>query len=173
MSELLGVKGLYPRLGADCKRMSGSIISGDVECGDRCSFWFHSVVRGDVCSIRIGDDVNIQDGAVLHGTYQRFDLWIGSRVSIGHRALVHGCRIEDDVLIGMGAIVMDGAHVQSGCLIAAGAVVTQGMVCESGWIYGGLPAKPIKQLSEQQFSGEIERIAKAYQMYASWYDLES
>jgi len=147
-------------------------VTGDVVCGEQCTFWFGSVTRGDVNRIRLGSHVNVQDGAVLHCTYQRFALTIGDRVSIGHRACVHGCTLQDDVLIGMGAIVMDGALVESGTLIAAGAVVTQNMRCESGWIYAGVPAKPIKRLSEEAFADEVTRIAKAYPMYASWYGNE-
>ncbi len=150
--------------------MPTAVLTGDVVCGDHCTFWFHAVVRGDVNAIRVGDKVNVQDGACLHCTYQKFALAIGSRVSIGHRAIVHGCTIEDDVLIGMGAIVMDGAHVESGALIAAGAVVTQGTRCASGWIYAGTPAKPLKRLSEAAFRQEVTRIAEAYPMYAGWYE---
>ncbi len=149
--------------------MPTAVLTGDFACGDDCTFWFHSVVRADVNTVRLGDKVNVQDGACLHCTYRKFSLTIGSRVSIGHRAIVHGCTVEDDVLIGMGAIVMDGAHVASGVLIAAGAVVTQGMRCESGWIYAGTPARAIKRLSDEAFRQEVSRIAEAYPMYAGWY----
>lgn len=169
MSHLLPVRGHVPTLGPDCRVMPTAVLTGDVVAGAGCTFWFHSVVRGDVGAIRLGDRVNVQDGAVLHCTYRRADLAIGNGVSIGHRAVVHGCTIHDDVLVGMGAIVMDHAVVESGCLIAAGAIVTERKVCESGWIYAGVPARPIKRLSPEAFAGEVERIAGAYGMYASWY----
>ena len=169
MSHLLEVRGKRPQLTETCVVLPTAVLTGDVVAGEQCTFWFHSVVRGDVNTIRLGDYVNVQDGAVLHCTYQGASLNIGSRVSIGHRALVHGCTIDDDVLIGMGATVMDHAHVQSRCLIAAGALVTEGTVCESGWIYAGLPAKPLKRLSDEAIRGEVRRIAKAYPMYAGWY----
>ena len=149
--------------------MPTAVLTGDVVAGRGCTFWFHAVVRGDVNAVRLGDQVNVQDGAVLHGTYERASLAVGDRVSIGHRAIVHGCTLHDDVLVGMGAIVMDHAVVESRCLIAAGAVVTQGTTCETGWIYAGTPAKPLKRLSEETFAGEVQRIARAYGMYAGWY----
>lgn len=170
MSYVIPVRGHAPRLGARSRVMPTAVLTGDLVCGADCTFWFGAVVRADVNAVRLGDKVNVQDGACLHCTYERHALTIGSRVSIGHRAIVHGCTIEDDVLVGMGAIVMDGASVESGALIAAGAVVTQGMHCESGWIYAGVPAKPIKRLSEEAFRGEVARIAEAYPMYASWYE---
>lgn len=173
MSHLLTVRGHTPQLGERCRVLPTAVLTGDLICGDDCTFWFHSVTRGDVNAIRLGDKVNVQDGACLHCTYEKYGLTIGSRVSIGHRAIVHGCTIADDVLIGMGAIVMDGAHVESGVIIAAGAVVTQGTRCVSGYIYAGLPAKPIKALSEEGFAQEVQRIANAYPMYAGWYGLGS
>lgn len=169
MAQILPVNDNTPQFGENCWLADNAVITGDTILGDRCSVWFHAVIRGDVNTIRIGNEVNVQDGAVLHCTYQRAALNIGNKVSIGHRALVHGCTVEDEVLIGMGAIVMDHAHVHSRCLIAAGAVVTEKMICESGWIYAGVPAKPVKKLSEELFKGEIERIAKNYLMYAGWY----
>ena len=170
MSHVLTVRGHTPRLGPECRVLPTAVLTGDLVAGARCTFWFHTVVRADVNAIRLGDEVNVQDGACLHCTYQRHALAIGSRVSIGHRAIVHGCTIGDDVLIGMGAIVMDGAVVESEALVAAGAVVTQGTHCEGGWIYAGVPARPIKRLSEEAFGGEVQRIAEAYPMYAGWYD---
>lgn len=169
MSYLIEVRGKYPQLAESCIVMPTAILTGDVIAGEHCTFWFHSVIRGDVNSIRLGDKVNVQDGAVLHCTYQKAALSIGNRVSIGHQAMVHGCTIHDDVLIGMGATVMDHAMVESGTLIAARALITQGMVCESGWIYAGVPAKPIKKLSPEAFAQEVGRISEAYPMYASWY----
>ena len=170
MSHLLPVRGHRPRLGPDCRVLPTAVLTGDLVAGARCTFWFHAVVRADVNAIRLGDEVNVQDGACLHCTYRRHALAIGSRVSIGHRAIVHGCTLGDDVLVGMGAIVMDGAHVESGTLIAAGAVVTQGMRCERGGIYAGVPARRMKELSPEAFATEVRRIAEAYPMYAGWYE---
>ncbi len=170
MLQLIEVQGKSPNLGKGSKVFDTAVLTGDITTGENCTFWFQSVVRGDVNSIVLGDKVNVQDGAILHCTYKKAALTIGNRVSIGHRAIVHGCTIHDDVLIGMGAIVMDHAVVESGCLIAAGAIVTQGMHCESGWIYAGIPAKPIKKLSPEMMKGEVNRIAEAYVMYASWYE---
>ncbi|RZL08963.1 MAG: gamma carbonic anhydrase family protein [Hymenobacter sp.] len=155
-------------MGADCFLADNATIVGDVVLGRGCTVWFTAVIRGDVNSIRIGDETNIQDGAVLHCTYQKAALTIGARVSIGHRALVHGCTIEDDVLIGMGAIVLDHAVVGRGCLIAAGAVVLENTVCEPGYLYAGVPAKKIKPVSETQAEG-LRRTATNYQLYASWF----
>lgn len=165
---ILPVHGITPTIGADCFLADNATVVGDVVLGRGCTVWFTAVIRGDVNSIRIGDETNIQDGAVLHCTYQKAALTIGARVSIGHRALVHGCTIEDDVLIGMGAIVMDHAVVSRGCLIAAGAVVLENTVCEPGYLYAGVPAKKIKLVSEAQAEG-LRRTAANYQLYASWF----
>lgn len=165
---ILPVHGITPTIGADCFLADNATVVGDVVLGRGCTVWFTAVIRGDVNSIRIGDETNIQDGAVLHCTYQKAALTIGARVSIGHRALVHGCTIEDDVLIGMGAIVMDHAVVGRGCLIAAGAVVLENTVCEPGYLYAGVPAKKIKLVSETQTEG-LRRTAANYQLYASWF----
>ena len=170
MAHLVRVRSHAPQLGAGCRLAPSATLTGDVVAGPECTFWFNAVVRGDVGAVRLGEAVNVQDGAILHCTYRKFDLTIGNRVSIGHRAIVHGCAIADDVLIGMGAIVMDGARVDTRVLIAAGAVVTQHTHCESGWIYAGVPAKPVKRLSEAAFAEEGGRIAEAYPMYAGWYE---
>jgi len=137
--------------------------------GDSCSVWFKAVVRGDVHRIRIGNRVNIQDGAVIHATYKTAPTTIGNNVSIGHNAIVHGCTIHDNVLVGMGAIIMDDAVVESNCIIAAGAVVTKNTTVPSGTVFGGMPAKKIKDTSPELISGEIARIAKNYSLYASWF----
>lgn len=137
--------------------------------GDSCSVWFQAVVRGDVHRIRIGNHVNIQDGAVIHATYKTAPTTIGNNVSIGHNAIVHGCTINDNVLVGMGAIIMDDAVVESNCIIAAGAVVTKNTTVPSGTVFGGMPAKKIKDTSPELISGEIARIAKNYSLYASWF----
>ena len=165
---LLPVNGLHPQLGPDCWLAPTAVVVGDVVLGTGCSVWFGAVVRGDVNAIRIGDHTNIQDGAVLHCTYQRADLQIGSRVSIGHRAIVHGCHIADDVLIGMGAIVLDHARVGAGCIIAAGSVVLEKQVCEPGFLYAGVPAKQIKPVTDEQ-RAMLARTATNYQTYAGWF----
>lgn len=158
-----------PEFGENCYLAENATIVGDVVMGNDCSVWFQAVIRGDVHRIRMGNQVNIQDGAIIHCTYQTAPTTIGNNVSVGHRAIVHGCTVEDNVLIGMGAIVMDHALVQSNCLIAAGAVVKENMVCESGFIYAGVPAKKVKALSKEAFEGTVLRIAEAYKMYASWF----
>ena len=146
---------------------------GDVEMGNDCSIWFGAVLRGDVHSIRIGNKVNIQDNATIHATYKKSPTNIGNNVSIAHNAVIHGCTIKDNVLIGMGAIVLDDAVVESNTIVAAGSVVTKGTVVESGWVYAGTPAKKMKQLGEELLKGEVERIVNAYSMYASWYEDEN
>jgi len=165
---ILPMRGIAPTIGPDCFLADNATIVGDVVLGRGCTVWFTAVIRGDVNSIRIGNETNIQDGAVLHCTYEKAALIIGSRVSIGHRALVHGCTIEDDVLIGMGAIVMDHAVVGTGCLIAAGAVVLENTVCEPGYLYAGVPAKKIKPVSDVQREG-LHRTVANYQLYATWF----
>ena len=137
--------------------------------GDQCSIWYNAVIRGDVHFIKIGNKVNVQDGAVIHATYKKSPTTIGNNVSIGHNALVHGCTVHDNVLIGMGAIIMDDCIVESNSIIAAGAVVTKGTVVASGTIYAGVPAKEIKKISTELISGEIDRIANNYIKYSSWY----
>ncbi len=169
MPLILPVKGILPTWGNDCFIAENATIVGDVQMGDQCSVWFQAVVRGDVHFIRMGNKVNIQDGAILHATYQKCGTTLGNNVSVGHRALVHGCTIADNVLVGMGAIVMDEAVVESNVLIGAGAVVTEKMHLKSGWIYAGVPAKAIKPLSIETFKDQIERIANNYIMYAEWF----
>ena len=166
---LISCRGFTPKMGKNCFLAENATIIGDVEMGDDCSVWFQAVVRGDVNFIRIGHRVIIQDGAILHATYQKCGTTIGNNVSIGHRALVHGCTLHDNVLVGMGAIVMDQAVVEQNCLIAAGAVVLENMVCRTGGIYAGVPAKRVKELTPELFSGEIQRIANNYVLYASWF----
>ncbi len=162
------IKGIYPSIPKDCFIADNATIIGDVSFGESCSVWYNAVIRGDVNFIKIGNKVNIQDGAIIHCTYQKHPTYIGNNVSIGHNAIVHGCTIEDNVLVGMGAIIMDNCIIKSNCIIAAGAVVTQNTIVESGSIYAGVPAKKVKNISESAFSGEIERIANNYIMYSSW-----
>ena len=169
MPVILPVNGISPKMGNNCFVAPNATIVGDVEMGDDCSVWFNAVVRGDVNSIKMGNKVNVQDGAVLHATFEKTKVVIGNNVSIGHRALVHGCTLHDNVLVGMGAIVMDNAVVHSNCIIAAGAVVLEGTICEAGSIYAGVPAKKIKDISQALISGEIDRIANNYMKYAGWF----
>jgi carbonic anhydrase/acetyltransferase-like protein (isoleucine patch superfamily) len=163
------VNGKTPQFGKDCYLAENAVVVGDVEMGDQCSIWYNAVLRGDVHYIRLGNKVNIQDGAVVHCTYRKYPTNIGNNVSVGHNAIVHGCTIHDNVLIGMGAIVMDDCVVESNSIIAAGAVVTQGTRVEGGTIYAGVPAKKVKDISGEPISGEIERIAENYIKYAGWY----
>jgi|ERR1041385_5900434 carbonic anhydrase/acetyltransferase-like protein (isoleucine patch superfamily) len=169
MALIKEVNGIYPQFGNDCYLAENATIVGDVVCGDQCSFWFNAVVRGDVNSIRMGDKVNVQDGAIVHCTYNKTIVSIGNNVSIGHNAIVHGCIIHDNVLVGMGAIVMDNAVIGSNTIIGAGALVTEGMQVEPNSVYAGIPAKKIKSISPELSKGEIERIANNYVMYSGWF----
>jgi len=169
MAVIKEVNGKKPQLGENCFIAENATIVGDVECGNDCSFWFNAVVRGDVHYIKMGNKVNVQDGAVIHCTYQKSPTTIGNNVSIGHNAIVHGCTIHDNVLIGMGAIVMDDCVIESGSIIAAGAVVTAKTVVKEGSLYAGVPAKYVKQVDENLLTGEIERIANNYVKYSSWF----
>ena len=169
MSVILPVDGVLPQMGNDCFIAPNASIVGDVIMGNQCSVWFNAVLRGDVNSIRMGNKVNVQDGAVIHCTYQKTKAIIGNNVSIGHNAIVHGCVIDDNVLIGMGAIVMDNARIGSNSIIAAGAVVLENTVVAPGSIYAGVPAKKVKDISEELISGEINRIAENYIRYSEWF----
>ncbi|TMU54342.1 gamma carbonic anhydrase family protein [Flagellimonas algicola] len=163
------VRGKTPEFGDDCFIAENATIVGEVNMGNQCSIWFNAVVRGDVNYIKMGNKVNVQDGAVIHGTYKKAATTIGNNVSIGHNAVVHGCTINDNVLVGMGSIIMDNCVVESNSIIAAGAVVTQGTHVEAGSIYAGMPAKKIKDISPELSSGEIDRIANAYVTYSGWF----
>ncbi len=169
MPVILPVKNIMPSFGRDCYIAPNATIVGEVIMGDECSIWFNAVIRGDVNSIQIGNKVNVQDGAIIHCTYQKANTVIGNNVSIGHNAIVHGCVIEDNVLIGMGSIVMDNAKIGSNSIIAAGAVVLENTIVEPGSIWAGVPAKKVKDISEEMISGEINRIANNYVMYAGWF----
>ncbi|HAG16048.1 MAG TPA: gamma carbonic anhydrase family protein [Bacteroidales bacterium] len=171
MALILKVKGVLPSIGRNCFLADNATLVGDVVMGENCSVWFNAVVRGDVHSIRIGNNVNIQDGAIIHCTYQKAAVTIGNNVSIAHNAIVHGCTIHDNVLVGMGAILMDNVVVESNSIIAAGAVVSKGTHILSGSVWAGVPAKKIKDIDEQLLKGEVNRISESYSMYASWYDI--
>jgi carbonic anhydrase/acetyltransferase-like protein (isoleucine patch superfamily) len=169
MALIKAVRGKEPQYGKDCWFAENSTIVGEVIMGDECTVWFNAVIRGDVHFIKMGNKVNIQDGACIHCTYEKAPTTIGNNVSIGHHALVHGCTIEDNVLIGMGAIVMDHVVVEKNSIIAAGAVVLENTRVESGSIYAGVPAKKVKTLSPEHFQNLNERIANNYVMYSSWF----
>ena len=169
MALIKSCRGKTPVFGDNCWFAENATIVGEVKMGNDCSVWFNSVIRGDVNSIRIGDKVNVQDGAVIHCTYQKYPTIIGNNVSIGHNALVHGCTIKDNVLIGMGSIVMDDCVVEENSIIAAGAVLTKGTHVPSGSVFAGVPAKKIKDIDENLSKGEIQRIADNYIKYSSWY----
>jgi carbonic anhydrase/acetyltransferase-like protein (isoleucine patch superfamily) len=163
------LNGKSPVIPKDCYIAENATIIGDVTIGNQCSIWFNAVLRGDVHFIKIGNKVNIQDGAIVHCTYQKHPTIIGNNVSVGHNAIIHGCTIHDNVLVGMGAIIMDNCIIESNSIIAAGAVVTQNTVVESGTIYAGIPAKKVKNIDQSNFAGEIERISNNYVLYSSWY----
>lgn len=169
MPLIKSVNGKCPQIPDDCYIAENATIVGDVVMGSECSVWFNAVIRGDVHFIKIGNKVNIQDGAVIHATYQKSPTTIGDNVSIGHNAIVHGCTIHDNVLVGMGSIIMDDCVVESNSIIAAGAVVTKNTRVEAGSIYAGVPAKKVKDVSEELISGEIDRIANNYVKYSSWF----
>src|SRR5687768_9943832 len=156
MSLILSVKGINPSFGNNCFIAPNATIAGDVVMGDDCSIWFNAVIRGDVNSIRLGNQVNVQDGAIIHCTYEKAKTVVGNNVSIGHNAIVHGCVIDDNVLVGMGAIVMDNAHIGSNSIIAAGAVVLENTIVEPGSIWAGVPAKKIKDIPKEMITGEID-----------------
>jgi len=168
MALVKSIKGKNPVWGADCYLAENATIVGDVTLGNECSVWFNAVVRGDVHSIKIGNRVNIQDGAVIHCTYKKHPTQIGDNVSIGHNALVHGCTVHNNVLIGMGSIVMDNCVVNSNSIVAAGAVLLENTVVESGCIYAGVPAKKVKEINEEQSAALIKGIANNYVEYKSW-----
>jgi len=171
MALIKSLNGFTPQFGERCFLAENSTIVGDVIMGNDCSVWFSAVVRGDVHYIRIGNNVNIQDGAIIHCTYKKSPVNIGNFVSIAHNAIIHGCTIHDNVLIGMGAIVMDDAVIESNSIIAAGALVSKNTIVKSGTVYAGVPAKKIKDIDSRLMEGEIQRIAKSYSMYAGWYEM--
>jgi carbonic anhydrase/acetyltransferase-like protein (isoleucine patch superfamily) len=169
MALILAVKGIMPHIPESCFIAPNATVVGDVEMGEECSIWFNAVVRGDVNSIKMGQKVNVQDGACIHCTYQKTKTVIGDNVSIGHNAIVHGCTIHANVLVGMGAIIMDNCVIGSNTIIAAGAVVLEGTVVPEGSIFAGVPAKKVKDISPELQRGEVERIANNYLMYSGWF----
>lgn len=168
MAFIKEVNGKSPKMGDDCFLAENATLLGDIEMGDHCSIWYGAVLRGDVNYIKMGNKVNVQDNATLHCTYKKHPLTIGNNVSIGHNAIAHGCTIKDNVLIGMGAIVMDACIVESNSIVAAGSVVLEGTHIPSGCIYAGVPAKKVKDITQELISGEIDRIANNYVMYSGW-----
>ncbi|MEA3504384.1 MAG: gamma carbonic anhydrase family protein [Bacteroidota bacterium] len=170
MALIKEVRGISPQHGENCYFAENATIVGEVIMGNDCSVWFNAVIRGDVHYIKMGNKVNVQDGAIIHATYKKSPTNIGNYISIAHNAIVHGCTIKDNVLIGMGAIVMDDVIIESNSIIAAGAIVTKGTHVESGSVYAGTPAKKIKDIDKNLSEGEIQRIANSYTMYAGWYN---
>jgi len=163
------LNGKTPKYGENCFFAETATIIGDVEIGNNCSIWYNAVLRGDVHYIKIGNNTNIQDNAVVHATYKKSPTNIGNYVTVAHGAIVHGCTIKDNVMIGMNAVVLDNVVIESNTIIAAGSVVTKGTIVESGCVYGGIPAKKLKEISKELLEGEIVRIANAYETYAGWY----
>lgn len=169
MALVKEVRGKTPVIGENCYLAENATIIGDVNMGKNCSIWFSAVIRGDVHYIKMGNNVNVQDNATIHATFEKCPTNIGNNVSIAHNAVVHGCTINDNVLIGIGAIIMDDAVIESNVIIAPGAVVTKNTVVKSGSVYAGIPAKKIQDLDPKHLEGEINRIANNYQKYSSWY----
>ena len=169
MALIKTLLGKTPEFGKNCFLAETAVVIGDVIPGSECSIWYGAVLRGDVHYIRIGNNTNIQDNAVIHATYQKSPTNIGNNVTIAHGAIVHGCSIQDNVMIGMNAVVLDDAVVESNSIVAAGSVVSKGTIVESGSVYAGIPAKKIKDISPELLEGQIKRIAKAYGMYSGWY----
>ena len=169
MPQIIEVRGSYPAIDSTVWLADDVVVTGNVSIGANSSIWFKSIIRGDVCSIKIGEETNVQDAVIIHGTYQKSDTWIGNRVSIGHRAIIHGCTIHDDVLVGMGAIIMDDAILESNIIVAAGAVVTSGSVLSSGGIYAGVPAVKIKEPGPEKIAEIVKKGASNYIMYTGWY----
>lgn len=169
MALIKTLRGITPKIGDNCFLAETAAIIGEVEIGDNCSIWYSAVLRGDVHYIKVGNNTNIQDNATVHATYKKSPTNIGSNVTIAHGAIIHGCTIKDNVMIGMNAVVLDDAVVESNSIVAAGSVITKGTVVESGSVYAGVPAKKIKEVGSDLLEGEINRIANAYGKYASWY----
>lgn len=173
MTLIKSLNGKTPKIGKNCFLADNATIIGDVEIGDNCSLWFNTVVRGDVNYIKIGNNTNIQDGAIVHATYKKSPTNVGENVIVAHGAILHGCTIHDNVMIGMNAVILDDVEILSDTIIAAGSVVTRGTKVEGASVYAGIPAKKIKSISKELMDGELHRIAQAYALYASWYKEDS
>ncbi len=171
MAIIKSLNGKTPVIGENCFIAETAVIIGDVEIGDHCSIWYGAVLRGDVNFIRIGKNTNVQDNAVIHGTYMKSSTTIGNNVTVAHGAIVHGCTLHDNVMIGMNAVVLDDSVVESNSIVAAGAMVKKGTRVESGSVYAGVPAVKIKDIGADLLEGEINRIAAAYATYAGWYKI--
>lgn len=169
MAHIIPLRGTSPQIDTSCWLAPSATIIGQVTIAAECSIWFGAIVRGDVCTITIGQKCNIQDGVIIHGTFKKSNTILGSEVSVGHGAVLHGCHIHDSVLIGMKAVIMDNAVIHSNVIVAAGAVVLENAILESGYIYAGVPAKPLKKIDEAQTEWHINRTANAYLLYSSWY----
>lgn len=169
MALIKELNGIRPKIGQNCFLAETATLIGDVEIGSDCSLWYGAVLRGDVHYIKVGNQTNIQDNVVVHATYKKSPTNIGNNVTIAHGAIIHGCTLEDDVMIGMNAVILDDAVVERNSIVAAGSVVTRGTIVKSGSVYAGVPAKKVKEISPELLHGEVNRIAKAYGMYASWY----
>lgn len=168
MPLILPVNQVYPQIPANCFIAENATLVGDVILGENCSVWFNAVVRGDVNSIRIGSNSNIQDGAIIHCTYLKTATFIGDNVSVGHNAIIHGCTVKNNVLVGMGSIIMDNAIIEPYCIIAAGAVVLENTICESGYLYAGTPARKIKSITDKQ-RALLDQLPQNYNLYSSWF----
>lgn len=169
MALIKEILGKTPKTGENCYLAETATLIGDVVIGDNCSIWFNAVLRGDVHYIKIGNHTNVQDNAVIHATHKKSPTNIGSNVTIAHGAIIHGCTLHDNVMIGINAVILDDVVVECNSIVAAGSVVTKGTVVESGSVYAGIPAKKVKEISPELLDGEVKRIAKAYEKYASWY----
>uniref|UniRef100_UPI0032175589 gamma carbonic anhydrase family protein n=1 Tax=uncultured Draconibacterium sp. TaxID=1573823 RepID=UPI0032175589 len=169
MAIIRELKNKTPKIGKDCFLAETATLIGDVEIGDNCSIWYSAVLRGDVHYIKIGNNTNVQDNATIHATYKKSPTNIGNNVTIAHGAIIHGCTLQDNVMIGMNAVILDNAVVESNSIVAAGSVVTKGTIVKSGSVYAGIPAKKVKDISPELLHGEVNRIANAYSMYAGWY----
>ncbi len=169
MAIIKSVRGFDPKYGENCFFAENAVIIGDVIMGNNCSIWYSAVLRGDVNSIRIGNNVNIQDNSTLHTLYEKSIIEIGDNVSVGHNAVIHGAKINDNVLIGIGAVILDHVEIGENSIIAAGALIKTGTKVESNSIYAGIPAKKVKDIDPEQTKEMINKIADNYNMYASWY----
>ncbi len=169
MTNIISVRDTSPLIDPSCWLAPTATIIGNVVLEADCTVWFGAIIRGDVCSIHIGEKCNIQDGVIIHGTYNKSNTVLDQCVSVGHGAVLHGCHIKSNVLVGMKAVIMDHAVVESNVIVAAGAIVLEKAVLESGYIYAGVPAKKVKKLDTEVAQFHISRTADVYLKYADWY----